>query len=113
MNEHGKKIWQAWLDGQEVQSWCGEYPFDPQGWKTDDPTTAMDYDMPHKNPSYWRIKPEKKTFSIKYRIALIRLTEEHISPILIGSGDYEDSESRGDFIKWITEERVEEVEEPL
>lgn len=105
MNEHARIIWQAWLDGKELQcSSDGQ-----ETWSDAEPTNSF-LPYPHEAPFLWRIKPNKEPrfyriyFSLSFNRPRIFIQKDYnnISPERFEKVSY--------FGGWITDWMSYEVE---
>ena len=119
MNKHASNVWKAWADDRTVQvhsslvaPWvrqCAEkstISYDEYGgqWLDYDPTTLDKSRQPHFNPNGWRIKPDTKTFSLQFKVAIFNDSGWPMCKV-VDSGLYEHFEKREDFVCWACEQQ--------
>jgi hypothetical protein len=75
MNEHAKKIYQAALDGKNIQ-----FDYQMYGWLDADPFRSTMHPIDY--PILWRIKPEPK---IRYYRVLLDANNNDLYPTIITS----------------------------
>ena len=106
MDEHAKKIWQAWLDGKTVQLRPNPYP---DVWRDEDPSLVAEFQKPQYRPDDWRIKPKPTKISTTYKVAIMEDLDDEICAIACDESQYHYAESSENFICWDTDERTVEV----
>lgn len=78
MNEHAKKIWQAWLDGRTVERRLPHSCSVSGVWLEANPSVETIPEQPQKCPERWRIKPE-----IYSRLCRVYYDKEYGKPCVI------------------------------
>ena len=120
MNEHAKKIWNAWVNGSHKTQYYSEVH---STWLDAYPNFMSEENQPQSKPDSWRIptasgvrtskperKPEnvqenKKTKKIRYRVALIDCDGEELKLHIV----YPYHGIHVDFIRWVGPEQEVEL----
>jgi len=109
MDIHAKEVWIAWLNGREVEIWDRKL----DRWLQHEPDEEPTYNMPHYAPDRWRIKPDRETFLIRYRVGIFYDAMGHPEAREVFPCDYQDAPLDRMFARWDGPERVAEVEVEL
>jgi hypothetical protein len=114
MNEHAKKIWQTWLDGEDVVQ------FHAGGrWQDANPNEYASFHQPQCMENHWRIKPKPETEFLRYRCWVERTKDGslvvhamQLNDDSVGERNFRMKmiESLPSFVCWEGKDRVAKVE---
>jgi len=108
MNDRAREIWEAWLDGKQLQRYMPWHQ-----WEDEDPNETEVDEQPQNKPKRWRIR-RTKTVEYRYRIAILDNGTDHPVHKFVYPEEYLEYEKQTKaFLKWATDEIVGEVERPL
>lgn len=115
MNKYARKIWQAWLDGEDVQV----YNYEKDCWKDANPNEYVAFHQPQSKPDLWRIKPKPETEFLRYRCWVERTKDGslvvhamQLNDDSVGERNFRMNmiESLPSFVCWDGKDRVAKVE---